>query len=80
MWRHNLQQATFMAALLCICTKYSSSLVRLLPPPSLPCADVRVWSFNPPGGMATRNLSAALRGFVTSVVGPRTEFQTSRGP
>jgi hypothetical protein len=31
-------------------------------------AGVRVWSYNPPGGMVTMNLSAALQGFVTAVV------------
>ena len=30
-------------------------------------AGVKVWSFNPPGGMVTANLARALQGTVTSV-------------
>lgn len=32
------------------------------------CPGVKVWSFNPPGGMVTANLSRALQRTVTSVV------------
>ena len=37
-------------------------------PGSLIGTGVKVWSFNPPGGMTTKNLSVALRGFVTALV------------
>ena len=32
------------------------------------CTDVRTWSFNPPGGLVTRNLNKVLDTFCTSLV------------
>lgn len=32
------------------------------------CPGLKVWAFNPPGGMITANLSHAMRAFATSVI------------
>ena len=33
-----------------------------------PAADVRCWAYNPPGGLCSANLSAAMKPFCTSVI------------